>query len=113
MSSENVTPIADSPASSDFKEEFSSDHPTANRLLAKRSSLAQMLDIGATLLRELHTPGHANWDPLFPQPIRLTANGSAYYLLSEVYAWLAARARKRDVQPAGFSSSHQSPPPVA
>ena len=62
MSSENVTPIADSPASSDFKEEFSSDHPTANRLLAKRSSLAQMLDIGATLLRELHTPGHANWD---------------------------------------------------
>ena len=67
-----------------------------SQLLIKRSRLAQMLGMGCTMLRELHTQGHPNCDPDFPKPIRVTSNGSAFYLMSEVHAWIDSRTRKRD-----------------
>lgn len=85
------------PASALSPEVHGTPAETATDLiLIKRSRLAKMLDMGCTLLRELHTPGHLNWDPLFPKPIRLTTNGSAHYLMSEVHAWIQSRVRDRD-----------------
>ena len=71
-------------------------HANPSQLLIKRSRLAQMLGMGCTMLRELHTQGHPNCDPVFPKPIRVTSNGSAFYLMSEVHAWIDSRIRKRD-----------------
>jgi len=52
-----------------------------------------MLDVGRTLLSELGTEGHPNFDPEFPKPVFLTANGPAFFDFAELTAWIEYRKR--------------------
>lgn len=64
-----------------------------SKLLLKAATVADALDIGRTLLRELHTQGHRNYDPDFPTPITLTPGGHAYFVGDELRAWVLQRAK--------------------
>lgn len=110
MKNIDVKPVAQHPHPSPAIDETNPECVNPHPLLIKRSRLAELLDMGCTLLRELHTPGHSNWDPLFPKPIKLTSNGSAYYLMSEVLAWVASRAHERDSSPQGKTGSSTPAP---
>lgn len=63
------------------------------QLLLKATTVANALDIGRTLLRELHTPSHQNFDPTFPQPITITKGGPDFFLADELFAWVIQRAQ--------------------
>lgn len=67
---------------------------TTNSRWVKRTFVTRFLGIGATLLRELHTPGSANYDSTFPLPIKWTARqGPDHFYLAEIEAWIEARKR--------------------
>ena len=83
------------------------DAPTApefwNVFIAKRSRISALFDIGATLLRELHTPGSRNFDATFPRPFSLTDGGPAYFEVQAVWGWVKSRQAIAANNPAGKS----------
>lgn len=60
-------------------------------LIAKRAKISKIFGIGATLLRELHSPKSPNFDPTFPTPFSLTKKGPAYFDVHAVWVWIQAR----------------------
>lgn len=62
-------------------------------LLVKRSGAAKLLGFGRTLLIELSTPEHANFDPTFPPARRITRKGPAFFVVAELHAWVAQLQR--------------------
>lgn len=71
--------------------------------IAKRSRISALFDIGATLLRELHTPGSRNFDATFPRPFSLTDGGPAYFEVQAVWVWVKSRQAIAANDPAGKS----------
>ncbi|WP_343735080.1 hypothetical protein [Acidovorax sp.] len=65
-------------------------------LLLKRVQLQHLLSIGRTLSIELHTPGHRNFDPVFPKPVHFTEKGPAFFVADEVLAWVEHLKHVRD-----------------
>ena len=65
-------------------------YKTGPRII-KRARFSQEWGIGLTLLRELHTPGSANFDPDFPRAFTLTKNGPLYFSVDAIERWVALR----------------------
>jgi len=78
-------------------------------LMLKRATLLKLLGIGRTLSIELHTPGHPNFDPAFPKPLRLTINGPAFFAGDELTAWIEHLKQMRDAAAAANDDKFDLP----
>lgn len=85
-----------------------------NQLLVKRSGAAKLLGIGRTLLIELSTPGHTNFDESFPVPVRITKKGPAFFVVAELHAWAARLKRiNNPEEAANDANAHPEKPSAA